>query len=1121
MHRHRTRVLVAGAVVAAAFVSSASAQTLDSLTLAGFRWRTIGPANFEGRTADIAGIPSPSKTFFIAAAAGGIWKTTNNGVTFRPVFESYPVVAMGALAIAPSDTMQVWAGTGEQNSRNTIEPGAGIYKSTDGGLSWKLMGLEKTQHIGRIAVHPTNPNIVYVAALGAAWKSNPERGLYKTEDGGQTWKLVKFISDKAGFIDVAIDPKNPNVIWASSWQRVRGPYFLISGGPGSAHWKSTDAGATWTEIKGGGFPETEKGPISFSIYPQDPNIVYAMVEADSIRGRKATPGVKQPRQKLGNGLYRTKDGGKTWEKTNDANTRPFYYSQVRVHPRNPDRVWFSSTSVLVSNDGGKTARTATQGIHVDHHAMWIDPNDPDHFVVGDDGGISITYDGGGNYVFGAQLPIGQFYDVSYDFEVPYNICGGAQDNGSWCGPSRRKNGPVTNAYWFTIAGGDGFYTAQHPIESHIVWGESQGGNISRLNLKTGERTSLVKPSWRPIYQTLEDSILITRGDTTKAATKEQTQRIAEYRSRQKADSAQLDLRFNWETPFLLSPHNPDVFYAGGNRVLKSTQRGDNLYPISPDLSKKQWAKIDTSMNKTGGITLDATGAETYGTVVSLAESYVRPGYLQAGTDDGNVWVTRNDGTTWEQVPMSRFPGIASGDIYVSRIEPSHFDSLTFYITFDNHRWNDFTPYVYVTNDYGKSFKSIAANLPKESPADYVKVIREDPYARDLLYIGTARAVHVSLNRGGTWQRFMASMPTVPVYDLKIHPRDRELIAATHGRGFWIVDVAPLEQMAGSQAQTVVAAAAHLFEPKTAFEYGQGPAVGASSNGQGHKLFEAASPPYGAEIVYRVGGAAQTAATANGEVSGANASGDQNGSAGAASGRGGRGARGARAPQAQILITNAAGDTVRTLTGPATAGLHRVAWDFRGRAAPRAALSPSQLRDSILTARRANFVFDSLEKANTLPKPQLDRIRQMVLTGDFGGFGRGGGGRGGAGGSGWVERPGEGSIVGAGGRGQGGGGGGEGAQGEQQSLQDALNAFPGGFQELQELLRVPGQPGGRGGRGGGFGRGGQAPVVNTGDYLVTLTIGGKSYKQTLRVERVSGGEDTGFNFEDERDEPTKK
>src|SRR5262245_5685857 len=914
-HRIRLLPLLAGVAALAGPVTS-SAQKLDSLTLGGFRWRTVGPANFEGRVADVTGIGFPSKTFFVAAAAGGIWKTTNGGVTFRPVFDNQSVVSMGALAIAPSDTQQVWAGTGEQNSRNTIEPGGGIFKSTDGGLTWKPMGLEKTQHIGRIAVHPTNPNIVYVAALGAAWKSNPERGVYKTEDGGTTWKLVKFVSDKAGFVDVAIDPKNPNVIWASSYERVRGPYFLISGGPGSALWKSTDAGATWTEIKGGGFPETNKGRISFSIFPQNTDIVYAMVEADSVRGKPAVKGAA--RQKLGNGLYRTTDGGKTWEKMNDADTRPFYYSQVRVHPKNSNRVWFSSTNVLVSDDGGKTARSATQGIHVDHHAMWIDPGDPDHFVVGDDGGISITNDGGGNFWFPANLPIGQFYAVSYDFSMPYNICGGAQDNGSWCGPSKRKQGPVTNAYWFTFAGGDGFWTAQHPNDPNVIWGESQGGNIVRRDLRTAENTRIVKPAWLPKYQQYEDSVLVTRGDTTKPETKETAKRIADLRSRQKADSVDLDMRFNWETPFFLSPHNPDVFYMGGNRVLKSTQRGDNLYAISADLSKKNWAKIDTSMNKTGGITLDATGAETYGTVVALQESYVTPGYIMAGTDDGNIWVTKNDGATWEPVPISRFAGVPqTGDIYVSRVEPSHFDKDTWYVTFDNHRQNDFTPYVYVTTDGGKSFRSLANDLPHESPADFVHVVREDPTSRDLLYVGTSRAVYVSLNRGTNWQRFSSGMPTTPVYDLKIHPRDHELIAATHGRGFWIVDVAPLQQMAGDKTATVLAEATHLFTPKTAYEYGQGLTMGASSNGEGHAVYNAPSPQYGAEIVYRLTAAAapaEVATMAGGEAqNGGNAAAPPAGGGGGA-GRGGRGGRGGGggAGGAQIVITDARGDTVSTL-----------------------------------------------------------------------------------------------------------------------------------------------------------------------------------------------------------------
>ena len=529
---------------------------LDSVTLSGFRWRNVGPANTMGRVSDVAGIPSPSKTFFAAAAAGGIWKSINNGVTWRPVFDDQRVISMGMLAIAPSDTMQVWAGTGEPNSRNTISPGGGVFKSTDGGITWKAMGLEKTQSIGRIVVHPTNPNIVYIAALGAPWNANPERGLYKTEDGGATWKLVKFVSDKAGVVDVALDPSNPNVVWAASWQRVRGPYFLNSGGPGSALWKSTDAGATWTEVKGGGFPETTKGRIGIAISLSNPKVMYTMVEADTLPNPK--PDKSKPKAKSPSGLYRSDDGGATWIKTNDNDTRPFYYSQVRVHPKNPDRVYWSSTPVLVSNDGGKTQLNATQGIHVDHHAMWIDTVDPDRMIVGDDGGVSISFDQGGTYVFPNSFAIGQLYALSFDFQVPYRVCGGLQDNGSWCGPSRRRQGPVTNAMWFQVGGGDGFVTQQDPSNPNTIYAESQGGAISRLDYATGQSTFLIKPQYQQRYAMYEDSILVERGDTTMRPSSEQTRRIADLRARQRVDSTMLDMRFNWNTPYFISPHNPST-----------------------------------------------------------------------------------------------------------------------------------------------------------------------------------------------------------------------------------------------------------------------------------------------------------------------------------------------------------------------------------------------------------------------------------------------------------------------------------------------------------------------------------------------------------------------------------
>ncbi|HUX34127.1 MAG TPA: hypothetical protein VMV51_09655 [Gemmatimonadaceae bacterium] len=1071
MHRYRLLPFLAGALIAVA--PQVSAQTVDSATIAGLRWREIGPANFDGRVNAIAGIPSPSKTFYVGAAGGGIWKTTNAGTTFRPLFtDKADVGSIGALAVAPSDTNVVWAGTGDPNSRNTIEPGDGVYKSTDGGLTWNMMGLKDGQMVGNIAIDPTNANVVFVAELGHAWDTKGDRGLYKTTDGGNTWTRVKYVSDKAGFVDVKIDPSNPNNIFAASWERIRGPYFLKSGGPGSALWHSTDGGTTWTEVKGGGFPSTEKGRMTTAFSRSNPNIVYALVEADSLRGKNhpvlapasdsagETPKAPE-KQRLLSGLYRSDDGGKTWRWMSDQDTRPFYYSRVDVDPTNPDRVYFSSTPFLFSDDGGKIARTATGEVHVDDHAIWIDPNDGQHWLIGNDGGVAQTWDRGGNFDYLNVLPLAQFYDASFDFDTPYNVCAGAQDNGGWCGPSRRKQGPVTNAYWYTISGGDGFYTAQDPNDPSIVWGESQGGGVVRTNLKTGERSGLQKPTWHDSYRVYEDSILAVRGDTTKSETSAQKKLIAQLRSAQKADSIALDMRYNWETPFILSHFNPRVFYMAGNRVLKSMNGGDDLYPISPDLSTGDTAKVRVSLVTTGGITNDATGAETYATVVSLAESYLKPGWLYAGTDDGNAWMTHNDGADWEKL-NGRFPGVPAGT-YVSRIEPSHFDTNTFYISFDNHRNNDFGVYLYATNDGGKTFHSIASDLPTGG-SDYVHVIREDPYNKNVLFVGTSRAAYVTVDGGGHWARFMAGMPTVPVYDLQIQPRDRELIAATFGRGLWIANIAPLEQTDAK----VLASNVHLFEPVTAYQYGQGPAVGASANGQGQKVFEAPSPEYGANISYRLANAV----------------------------RGG----------VHVIIQDVKGDTVGRLNGPGAAGLHTVTWNFQSAVhEPTPAKSPSELRDSIVQARRVVTVLDSLQKSG-MDSAIVKRLREITsATNPMEAF-MGRGGRGGRGGeaAGWTARPAEGPPIG-GARGSRGRGGAAQLSAALTGM-DIAAAFPGGMQQLAELLGM-----GRGGRGfGGFGRG--ANIASAGDYLVTITVNGDTQKQVLHVERLAGGGAAGgFGF----------
>ncbi len=1087
---HAAAAALAAAVLAGPFAAAAQlTERIPDEVWETFRWRSVGPVNMGGRVTDVEGLPSPSKTFYVAAAAGGIWKTTNNGITFRSIFDEPRVASMGDLAIAPGDPSQIWAGTGEEDSRNSISPGGGIFKSGDGGDSWEFKGLRETQVIGRIVVHPLDPDIVFVAALGHIWGSNPERGLYRTTDGGDTWELVKFISDRAGFVDVAFRPDDPNTLFAASWERVRGPWFLNSGGPGSALWKSADGGDTWTEVAGNGFPTAMKGRIGISISESDPDVMYAMVEAeeeeaaagegDEAEGTGDEAGSGRRVSSGGNGLYRSEDGGDTWEKVNDANTRPFYYSQVRVDPHDPDRVYFSSTPVLFSDDGGRTTGSTTVDIHVDHHAMWIDPVDPERIVVGNDGGVAITYDRGGNWRYLNTMALGQFYDISFNMERPYRICGGLQDNGTWCGPSRLSRGNISKYHWATISGGDGFVTAQDPEDPNLVWAESQGGNMRRLNLATRESTSLQRPRWQDAWRPLQDSIAVLLD----AGASEDDPRVEALRERAAADSAGHVMRWNWNTPFFQSVHDRANFYAAGNRVVKSTDFGDGLRIISPDLSYADPEKIDVSTRTTGGITRDVTGAETHATVTALAESPLTQGLLYAGTDDGRVWMSPDDGAEWTEL-TDRFEGVPAGT-YVSRVEPSRHDARRVYVSFDGHRTNDFTPYVQVSDDGGATFRSIAAGLPTGAP-DFVHVVREDPRNENLLFVGTDVGVYASLDRGDTWRRFMESLPATPVHDLRIHPRDRELIAGTHGRSIWIVDIAPLQDLTAQ----VLADGAAAFEPAPAFQFGE-EARGGESYGQA--WFSRPTPGANGRISYYVGeaAAAAIAAAAAEESEGEGAEGeDEAGGAGPGRrGAGSGGPRGRRAPRVEITVADAAGEVVRTLSGPAGAGLHTVTWNMRGPAAAAEPLSPSERRDSIQLAERAGFVADSLIEAGWEEEP----LRRMlgVFTGEtspqaaFGGFGGGFGGGGGGQGrdpEAFRERPGE-SARGGGRRGGGRGG--------------AANF--GQMQELAELIR-PGV-GMRGLFGRRRGGGAQGELVDAGSYTVTFRIGDRELTRTLVVERV--------------------
>ncbi len=1071
MRRHLVRLtLVALLLVPAATLSAQLTTPLDSAALAAFPWRAVGPANMSGRVTDVEGIPSPSKTFFFAAAAGGIWKTTNNGTTFRPLFTDERVVAMGDIAIAPSDTMQIWAGTGEEDSRNSISPGGGIYKSVDGGLTWELKGLEETETIGRIIVHPTNPDRVWVAALGHIWDSNPERGLYRTDDGGESWDLVKFVSDKAGFVDIAIHPENPDVLFASSWERVRTPYSLQSGGPGSALWKTTDGGDSWEELRPEGFPTGMLGRIGLGIAQSNPDIMYALVEAEATEEESAPTG-----------LYRSSDGGVSWEQTNSNNSRPFYYSQVRVDPKDPDRVYWSSTPVNVTDDGGFTVGTTTNGIHVDHHAMWIDPVDPERMVVGNDGGIGVTFDKGGNWVFPNTMPLGQFYEVSYGMEIPYTVCGGLQDNGSWCGPSRLRQGNITNAMWRTVGGGDGFYTLQDPTEPEIVYFESQGGNMGRINTETSESHMFPKPAWKEAWLRWEDSILANEGGDAA--------RLAEFRRLQAEDSAAADLRWNWNTPLVMSPHDPTVIYVGANRVVKYVDRGEDPEVISPDLSYADAEKIRISTEETGGITLDVTGAETFATIVALAESPIQAGFLLAGTDDGRAWKSPDDGESWEEL-TDRFPGVPEGT-WVRRMEPSPHDLNTFFVAFDGHRTNDFTPYVYMTEDGGQSFQSISGDLPTGKP-DFVHVVRQDPVNPDLLFVGTDLGVYVSTDRGSRWQKFMTGLPTVPVHDLKVHPRDHELIAATHGRSIWIVGIAALQQLSNA----TMAADVILFEPKPAFQYGIRRVGGEST---GHQVFQAPTAPYGAEIVYRIGPDAEIpvpeppameapdTAAAGATPDSADATPSRAGAGGMLGVMGGRG-RQAPGPQVDFVILDSAGDTVATRKGPGTPGFHTMYWDFRGKTpeAEEKAKTPAEIQDAERAKEQMAAVVDSLAEEGVMARPMLDRISGMLLSGDreglFSMFGAGGGG-GGGGAQGFNERPGESWSTGG---------------------------FSMGGGMMRQMMRMIRPLGGFGALMGGGG-GNQPPLVESGEYTVILHAGDEELRQTLWVERGQGAEAGGGMF----------
>ena len=788
--------------------------------------RQLGPTNMGGRIMDIAVQESNSNVFYVASASGGLWKTTNGGTTFDCVFDYGGSVSMGAIGLCKSDPKVIYLGTGEQSSRNSAAWGDGVYKSSDGGKSWKHIGLTETRHIGKIVVDPKNPNIVYVAALGRLWGRSEERGIYKSIDGGKTWKLVFTKGERAGVVDIEMDPTNSNILYACTWDRLRFAWLFQSGGMESGMFKSTDGGATWHQLKNG-LPTGDTGRSAISIYAKDPRILLATVEyrvpgapvrvsnsddeeeerqqdmeRDKARGinngvdedkdkdkkkgkdidvaelyamqgggAAAKQDAKKPEQKKpeqkktpapdprmtvpngsqmnGGGMFMSYDRGETWTFVRQLNPRPFYFSNPHIDPNNVKKIYIGGLNLLVTEDGGKNWKSlAPNTIHADHHAMWIDPKDSNHIITGCDGGLYQSRDGGIMWQHHTNLPIGQFYAVSYDGQLPYWVFGGLQDNGAWALPTQHSRGYVGAFDAINLNGGDGFYAEADHVDSEYVYSESQGGAAQRTNRKTGE-TRPMRPN--------------VSGQT---------------------------MRFNWNTPIHISPHDNKTIYMGSQFLMMSTNRGDTWKPISPDLTTMNpWKIKRIEIAKRVSVNPEDTGAENHCTVDTNDESPMVKGRIACGTDDGLVNITNDGGTTWEDV-TSRLPGLPSG-LWVSRVTWSHWNKDRLYVCVDGHRSNDFRPYLYVSEDAGKTFRSMSNGL---ADWDSLYVIREGNQNPNLLFLGSEMSLRFSIDGGKTWSRLRGTFPTVAVHDLKVHPLMHDLVIATHGRSLWSIDVSALEGM---------------------------------------------------------------------------------------------------------------------------------------------------------------------------------------------------------------------------------------------------------------------------------------------------------------------------------------
>jgi len=838
-------------------------ELLTPTTIQDLKLRLVGPGVISGRISDLAVDPNNHSVIYVAVASGGVWKTTNAGITFEPIFDDAGAFSIGCITMDPNNSHIIWVGTGENNSQRSVGYGDGIYKSLDDGKTWKNMGLKNSEHIGKIIVDPRNSNVVYAACQGPLWAKGGDRGLFKTTDGGNSWDAILKISDWTGVSDIAIDPRNPEIIYATSYQRARTVWTVIDGGPESAIYKSNDAGKSWNKLTNG-LPSGELGKIGIAVSPANPDYIYAIIETSGSQ----------------NGIYRSTDRGESWEKRNSwISGSPQYYHEIICDPINPEKAYFIDTYMQYTTDGGKTLKNVgLKYRHVDDHSIWIDPKDTRHYLIGGDGGLYETYDDGVEWRFFANLPLGQFYRVQADNKEPfYWVYGGTQDNSSWGGPSQTNStGGITNDEWFQIVGGDGYEAQIDPTDPNIVYGEFQYGGVVRMDRRNGE-SKFIQPQPK-------------KGEMQ---------------------------RFNWDTPLLISKHDPKTIYIASNVLWKSTNRGDSWTQISPDLTRQMDRNKLKIMDKIWNADAIAKSASTslYGNIVAFSESPLNPNLLFVGTDDGLIQITEDGGKNWTKIEkVGGLPEL----IYVSDLFASNLNENVLYATYDNHKSGDFKPYIFKSNDKGKTWTSISSNLPERGT---VYTIAEDFVDPNLLFVGTEFGLYFTNDGGNKWVQLKGNFPTINVRDLDIQQRETDLIVGTFGRGIYILDnYSPLRNLTNENLEKD----AYIFPVKDAKMYVMDESKAKYT--QGGSFYRADNPPFGATFTYYLKESIKTQKE------------KRNALENEASKKGEEAPYPSleqltkedleESPYLLFSIYDQNSQLIRNLTAPAIAGVHRISWDLR-------------------------------------------------------------------------------------------------------------------------------------------------------------------------------------------------